>query len=289
MGLLAAFLCAIFSSSKDLVSKKLAFRLDGTASTFASFAFALPFYGVVLAALFLLGLETFAVSTAFLSLVFLRALTDVFAEGMKMHALAHGDLSLVASFMSMSPLFLLITSPLITGEQLSVPGVLAMVLVVLGSLLLVYRPSTMSWREQKKGVLLAVGASVFFSLNTCFDKLAVDKSTPVFSAFAMTLVAALFLVPAIFVRPERVGAMRVQASGLLARGGLEIAFMVSKMYALQQMTKPTYVVAIGRSSLLLAILGGRVFFKEGDFGRRLAAGLLILVGVFLVTWLHATQ
>jgi drug/metabolite transporter (DMT)-like permease len=288
MGLLASFLCAVFAASKDLVSKKLAFRMDGTASTFASFAFALPFYLVVLVVLYLLGLEDFTLPAAFLGLVFLRALTDVFAEGMKMHALGHGDLSLVASFMSMSPLFLLVTSPLITGEELSVLGVVAMFLVVGGSLVLVYRPSSMSWAAQRKGILLAVGASLFFSLNTCFDKLAVDKSTPVFSGFAMTLLAAVFLLPLVLPRQDRLLAMQVYAGGLFARGGLEIAFMVSKLYALQH-TKPTYVVAVGRLSLLLSILGGRVFFREQDFGRRLTAGLLILLGVFLIAWLQTVE
>src|SRR5438128_5587010 len=49
MGFLAAVLSAGLSSAKDLLSKRLAFRLDGTVSTFASFFFALPYYVVVLA------------------------------------------------------------------------------------------------------------------------------------------------------------------------------------------------------------------------------------------------
>src|SRR5205809_7287613 len=69
MGLLAALLSAVFASAKDLVSKKLASGLDGTASTFASFAFALPFYAVLLIVLWLLGQETFTCYLAFLGLV----------------------------------------------------------------------------------------------------------------------------------------------------------------------------------------------------------------------------
>ena len=41
-----------------------------------------------------------------------------------------------------------------------------------------------------------------------------------------------------------------------------------------------------RLSLVLSILGGRVFFKEEDVGRRLAAAGLILGGVFLIAWLR---
>ena len=152
MGLVAALLSAVFSSAKDLLSKRLAFQLDGTVSTFASFGFALPFYVLVLAVLYLLGRETGEWSLLFLMLVLLRSSTDTVAEWLKMHAFAHGDISVVATFFSLSPLFLLLTSPLITRDPLALPDVVAVVLVVGGSLLMVYRPSKTGWADQKKGV-----------------------------------------------------------------------------------------------------------------------------------------
>ena len=203
MGLFAALLSAFFSSSKDLMSKRLAFRVDGTVSTFASFAFALPYYVVLLTVLYLFGHEAFTCSLAFLTLVLLRSITDTFAEWMKMYALAHGDLSVVSLAFSLSPLFLLVTSPLITRVPLTSAEIVAVVLVVGGSMLMVYRPSAPNWTAQKKGILLAFGASLFFSLNSCFDYLAVqqearivsDFATAVFAGFSMTLLSALFLCP----------------------------------------------------------------------------------------------
>jgi bacterial/archaeal transporter family protein len=285
MGVLAAVLSAVFSASKDLLSKRLAFRIDGTASTFASFAFALPFYVVALAILCPLGVESLECSLAFLLLVLLRSITDTFAEWMKMWAFAHGDISIVATFFSLSPLFLLVMSPLITGDPLAVSEVVAVALVVGGSLLMVYRPSHASWATQRKGVALACGAALFFSLNTCFDRLAVKESKPVFAAFAMTFLSALFLAPFVLPRKERVQALAAHRWGLLLRGSLEIAFMTCKLFALQYLSGPD-VVAVQRLSLVLSIIGGRIFFKEPDFKRRLGAGLLILAGVFVVAWMQ---
>ena len=284
----AALLSAVFSSSKDLLSKRLAFRLDGTVSAFASFWFALPFYVVVLAVLYYLGFETFDWSLLFLILVFLRSLTDTLAEWMKMYALAHGDISMVATFFSLAPLFLLVTSPLITGDPLAAADVIAVVLVVGGSLLMLYRPANSGWAEQKKGILLATGAALFFSLNSCFDRLAVQYGTPVASGFTMTLLSALLLAPFVIFRRDRLQALRVHRTGLLIRGALEIAFMVSKLYALKFLQAPD-VVAVQRFSLVLSIIGGRMFFKEPDFKRRLAAGLLILGGVFVVAWIQGAR
>jgi drug/metabolite transporter (DMT)-like permease len=101
----------------------------------------------------------------------------------------------------------------------------------------------------------------------------------------MTLLSALFLAPLVVFRRDRRQALRVHWAGLLLRGGLEITFMVCKLYALQFMSAPD-VVAVQRLSLVLSIVGGRMFFKEPDFKRRLAAGLLILAGVFIVAWMQ---
>src|SRR5262249_51406192 len=127
--------------------------------------------------------------------------------------------------------------------------------------------------------------ALFFSLNSCFDRLAVQRGTPVFAGFTMTLLSALFLAPFVIFRRDRLQALRTHRLGLLIRGGLEVAFMVCKLYALQFLQAPD-VVAVQRLSLLLSIIGGRMFFKEPDFKRRLAAGVLILVGVLVVAWMQ---
>jgi uncharacterized membrane protein len=264
MGLLASLLSAAFSSAKDLISKRLASRLDGTSSTFASFAFALPYYAVVLTVLFLVGQEVFTLSLVFFMLVMLRSMTDTLAEGLKMHAFGHGDISIVASFFSISPLFLLITSPLITQDPLTVPGVTAVILVVGGSLFLVYRPSSVGWATQRRGIFLAMGAAFFFSLNSCFDRLAVQRGTPVFAGFTMTLLSALFLAPLVLIRRERREGLYAYQGGLWIRGLLEVAFMVSKLTALQYLQAP-YVAGLQRLSVVLSILGGRVFFQGKGF------------------------
>jgi drug/metabolite transporter (DMT)-like permease len=284
MGLLACTLSALFATSKDLLSKRFASRLDGTTSTYASFAYALPFYLIVLAVLVEREMETFTLTQSFLLLVLLRSVTDVFAEGMKMHALAHGDLSVVATFFSISPLFLLVTSPLVTGDPLSTPRVLAVCLVVVGSLALVYRPSAAHWSGQGKGIALATGASFFFSLNSCFDRLAVQKGTPVFAGFSMTLLSAVFLLPLVL-RRDRQASLRQHRAGLLLRGLLEVAFMSGKLIAIQSLQAPD-VVAIQRLSLVLSILAGRFLFGEPDFLRRLAAAILIAAGIILTVWMQ---
>jgi drug/metabolite transporter (DMT)-like permease len=283
MGLTAAFLGAFFSSFKDLVSKQISFSVDGTVSAFASFLFSLPYYVVTLFLLYMLGYERFSMSGTFVLLVVLRSLTDAVAEGFKMHAFSHGDISVVSCFLSLSPLFLLLISPAVTGDPITVSGVIAIGLVVAGSLVLVYQPPGKANPISRKGLCFGLGASLFFSLNSCFDRLAVQVASPAWSGFAMTVLAALFLMPFVVVRQRCLQQLSQHAKPFWLRGFFELAYMVSKLYALQFLQAPQ-VVGIGKLALLLSIIGGRVFFKDVQFGRRLAAGLLIVAGVLVIVF-----
>ncbi len=292
----AGLFSAACAAGKDLLSKRLSFRIDGATSTFASFAFALPFYLAALTILYALGLSKFG-STIFIIFVLARAVTDTLAEGLKMYAFAHGDISIVATIFSINPLFLLILSPWITGDHLSWLGLGAMLLVTLGSLVLVYRPSSANWASQKKAIILAATASVFFAINTCFDRLAMkdtkppdptDFWSPMLAGFTMTLVSALLVAPFVLMHKQRRESLAADRRGLWTRGFLEVIFMAAKLYAIRVLPGP-YVVGIMRLSVIFSIIGGWLFFKEEDFRRRLAAGMLIVVGVVLIAWLQARE
>jgi drug/metabolite transporter (DMT)-like permease len=44
-----------------------------------------------------------------------------------------------------------------------------------------------------------------------------------------------------------------------------------------------------RLSVIFSIIGGWLFFREKDFRRRLAAGMLIVAGVVLIAWIQAWE
>jgi drug/metabolite transporter (DMT)-like permease len=281
MEIIACFIAAILSSSKDMVSKKVSFSVSGLLSAFASFSFALPYYVALLTLMWWLGLEEFAFSWAFLWLVLLRSLTDAAAEWLKMLSFSHGDISLVSTYLALAPLFLLITSPLITGDPLTNNGVLAVLLVVSGSLIAAYDSKRSRQQKSLLGIGYAIGSAIFFSLNSCFDRLAVQVASPTLSAAAMTLMAALLLAPFVLRQPQSIAICVEHRTSFLLRGLFEIGFMVLKLYALQYAQAP-HVSALLGISLLLSIIGGKVLFKEEDFGRRLVAGLLVCAGVVLI-------
>lgn len=289
MGIIAALISALFSTSKDLVSKRLSFSVDGTTSTFASFAFALPFYILLIVALYLAGLENFEIGVGFVLLVLIRSITDAAAEWLKMTALGLGEISLVVCFFSLSPVFLAVASPLITGDQLSVLGIVGLILIAAGSIVVIFRPRSSieatlaADKARNRAILLATLASVFFALNTCFDRLAVQQASAALSGFAMTGFSAILFLPAIISSPTRISGLVDSAKPFLIRGGLEVGFMVLKLLALQYLTAPE-VVGIQRLSMVASVIGGAVFFGERGVAQKLLGALVIAVGSLMVVF-----
>lgn len=275
MGLLYAISAAFLVTAKDVVSKAVASKVSGTISTIASFLYALPFYLALIVIAILTGYEDLSFTSKFIGLVLLRAITDIGAEWFKMTALSKGDLSVVAAFYSLAPVFLLFLSPLLTGDELTIGGILGVLLVGLGTFTFGMKPSN-GQPPQYKAMAFGLISALFFSLNSCFDKLAVNESSPLLSGFAMTALSGIILVP--FSREPLLKEFSNNHRPFLLRGLFETIFMVCKLAALQYLQAP-YVVAIMRGSIIISIVSGRTIFKESNFAQRMLGGVIILLGI----------
>jgi drug/metabolite transporter (DMT)-like permease len=281
MGFLSACISALFGSSKDLLSKVLSGRVSPTVSAFASFAYTLPLYALVLGILWLLGLETFAVGEGFWLLVLLRALTDTGAETFKMMAFKDADVSTVSILLALTPAFLLIASPWVTGDPLTTTGIIATLIVVAGSMLAIQSGEPGKYANAKAGAMFAVLSAFLFCLNSCFDRLAALNGSPTLAAATMTGLSSVFLAPFVLRGGGSAAGLRQEAGLFSARAGCEVGFMVGKLYALQYLQAP-YVLALQRLSLVFSIIGGSLFFGERHLPKRLVAGALNILGGLII-------
>lgn len=281
MGVISALICACTSTAKDLVSKAVASKVHPDTSTFASFLFALPFYGVIFVALHLMGGGGLNLSRTFLLLVLMRGISDVFAEGCKMRALNVGDVSLVSGLLSLSPLILTVMSPFITGDAVTLSEGLGIFCIVIGGLVLVRRDRSTGKVVQPVAVVYALVGSFAFALNSALDRLAVGQADPITSAFSVTLCAALLTVPAFFRVATARGELASNFKEFLARGFFETIFMVAKMAALT--TLPAHVVVgIMRMSMIFTVLLGGAWFNERDRARRILGTIIMYVGLLVL-------
>lgn len=277
MGFLLALFAATFGTAKDIVSKKLSFNVDGSTSAFASFAFAMPGYLLLLLIGVLNGHEYFSVTSMFWVYVICRSLTDTVAESTKMYALSHGELSAVVSIISLHPVFTLFTSPLLTGDPVTFKMALGVIITVLGSITIIYDGK--SW-PPKNAILYALICSLFFSLNNCFDRLSVTNGSPIFSGMIMNLLAGIFLIPSLL----KLGKSKLLVSNwrpFLLRGCLESCFMAIKLTALQTITSPE-LGAIMRLTILFSVFSGNLMFKEHGLFRKVIGAVITVIGVSFI-------
>ena len=98
-------------------------------------------------------------------------------------AIEKSDISKVMPMLSFTPLFLLVTSPVILGETIHLLGILGILFVVIGSYLLNLDLSKNSIFEPFKGLLREKGTrymlivSFLWSFSANFDKLSIQNSS----------------------------------------------------------------------------------------------------------------
>ena len=282
-GIAFVLFCAATASLKDLASKRLAFQLDGLTSAFASFLFALPYYAVILLVLWILGYEDFAHSRIFFFYVILRSISDTAAEWLKMSSYRFGDISLVSIVFSMQPLIIVVFFYLFLNERPTALALLGIVVIVLGTLLLALeKPFGEQERKlRSKAILLSFLSTICFSVNSIFDRLAVQEGSPVWSACTMTLLSGLFLAPLPLLQSHRREALVLQKGLLFRRGFLEVLAMTSKLLALRYL-EVAYVAGLQKLSTLFSVIGGRFLYGEKGFSTRFIASAVIFLGAFLI-------
>lgn len=280
IGYLSSLVLVAAVFAKDLFSKRLSSSLPGTLSTLASFVFAIPYYLVMLPVLWMLGFETFEVAEGFFLLIGLRALSDTGAEWSKMESFSRADISLVAAFQSLSPAFLALVSPLITGDPITGRGMLGLFIIASAGLVMV-RPRSGLSKEALIGVALGVMSAFFFAINHSIDRLAAQTSSAPLAAFAMTLLSSIFVLPFALRFPrEDWLQFKSDARPLFIRGLFEVISMTAKLLALKYLTAPQ-VVGMARLSVLLSIVVGGKVFGEKEIGRRFLLGAIMVIGILL--------
>jgi len=85
-----------------------------------------------------------------------------------------------------------------------------------------------------------------------------------------------------FFRPKEAPKKMLLDKGFLAVGFFTAATLIFQMLAIQ-LTLVAYVISIKRTSALMVVVFGAIFFREKGLKHRLAGVLLMLAGVVLIT------
>lgn len=278
-----AMVTAIGFASAGSYAKALSNRTHVYVVTWAFIALSAPWTALVLMRQ---GMPP--VGDEFLRAALISVAVNMVGTTLHVKALTLSPLSLTMPFLAFTPLFMLLPSWVVLGERPSAAGLAGIVLIVSGGYAMhvdkirggVLAP--LKAIASEKGSLLMLVVAAIWSISAVFDKVATVASSPSYYTTFFSLAFALAYAP-FLVLGMRKRAPDPATWPRLAFLGLITAVMILSQFTALEMTVASYVIAIKRAGMVLAVVFGHLFFREKHLRERLAGALLMTAGVILLS------
>jgi drug/metabolite transporter (DMT)-like permease len=302
MWLFLASLTAFFEACKDATGKQSLKTLDEYSVLFGFMA-----VGVVMLCPVLWlsgGIPT--LQPNFWWALLIGGSLNILAFTLYVRALKIADMSLTVPLVTLTPLFLLATSPLIVQEWPTWADGIGVVLLVIGSYALnlqapaIAAPllsspplssppaspgnllSPLLAMARNPGSRLMLCVAFIWSITSNFDKIGVINSSPLFWAFSLFAVIAAGMIPFVFRRGRGLKPLIAQWQLMGVTGGFNAIAITFQMLALT-MAPVAQVIAVKRMSALLSVLFGHFFFGEKGLRSRLIGAAIMVGGVVIMS------
>ena len=294
---LLSFGSALFLATTDALSKRALQSEDEYIMAWVRMGYALPF----LLLLFPFVQFSYLDKTFWIAIVLCIPL-EIVALLLYVKAIKISPLSSTIPFLALTPVFLIVTAYLVLGEKPDQSGLLGIFFVTLGAYLLNIGEWRNGWLEplkalkREKGSFLMLIVAFIYSITTTLGKKAVLHSSPVEFAIIYTFLLSLILFLIVWIRSGRgsfqrkgvwkyplMGAPTMSRNGLFWLIGFFYASMLACQYSAYALTQASYVISVKRLSLIISIIYGGIFFKEINIRERLLGGVVMLIGVILIT------
>lgn len=285
IGLLLAFGTAVSEALKDIFSKYNLVHVDEYTAAFSMHLVISVLLAPVV--IFFTGIES--MSIRFLIALFSSTILQLMVILLYMKAIKRSELSVTVPLVTLTPLFMLLTSPIILGQFPGIIGLFGIVLIVTGTYIL-------NLGEKKKNILAPfynvvtnqgsrymLFVAFLWSITANIDKIGVEETSPIYWAFTKDFLIMIYLIPIMLVKSKApYKQLKSRGFPLFYVGLFRSASVLTQMFAIQFILV-AYVIAIKRSSALLIILYAFFFLGEKkNFRVRLVGMLIILAGLVLI-------
>jgi uncharacterized membrane protein len=282
--LLLGLLSAISQSTADLFSKKGMQNLNEY-----TVAFSRTFFAIFFMVPLLFFVEIPFLNFVFWQIILINVIMISSAFILYMRAIKISPLSITIPMFAFSPLFLLVTSPLILGEFPSIFGLIGILLIVLGAYVLSIKDVKQGALEpfkalfREKGALLMLIVAFLFSLGSNFVKIGVQHSNPVVYSVVEAVFMSCFLFPVSLFKSKKIlSNIKVNLKQLLLIGLFQALVVILSFIAIEMIIVP-YLISVRRTSIIFSTLYGYFFFKEKRITERLSGAIIMVIGILIIS------
>ncbi|MEM6252596.1 MAG: DMT family transporter [Cyanobacteria bacterium P01_D01_bin.156] len=218
---------------------------------------------------------------------------NILAFTLYFRAIKIADLSLTVPLITLTPLFLLVTSPIIVQEWPTELDVVGVIFLVIGSYILNFKPSQgislapLKAIATNPGSRSMVGVAFLWSITANFDKVGTLNSSSMFWGTSLLTTITLGMVPFVtqqfwqkgvqaVIQPLKAQAKFILLSGLLLSIGISLQFLALTMAPVAQ------VVAVKRMSAMISVGFGHLIFGETGLRERFLGAAIMVSGVAIM-------
>jgi len=279
-----ALLTALCEALKDVFSKQNLKSINPYIVALAMRLFSLPLLLPIL-----LFIEIPQLGDWYWPALFIGGSMNIFITILYLKAIQHSDLSVTVPMVTFTPLFLLITSPLIVGEFPGYYGIAGIICIVLGSYMLnihtirkgFFAPFKALIKD--KGPRYMLGVAFLWSITANIDKVGIQNSHPIFWVISISMFLFLGMIPVVLIFAKKhIKQIKTKAISLFPVGLFSALTLIFQMLAIQ-IALVAYVISLKRTSALMVVVMGVLIFKEKGFSQRVTGAILMLAGVMLIS------
>ncbi|MBT9314250.1 EamA family transporter [Leptothoe spongobia] len=218
---------------------------------------------------------------------------NILAFTLYFRAIKTADLSLTVPLITLTPLFLLITSPIIVEEWPTGLDAIGVVLLIVGSYVLNLKPGKGVTLEPLQAIVTnpgsrtMVGVAFIWSITSNLDKVGTLNSSSLFWGTSLFATVAIGMMPFVAKRMWQKGIPAVlypfkgQAK-FVGLAGIFLAIGVSLQFAALTMAPVAQVIAVKRMSALISVGLGYVLFEETGLRERFLGAAIMVSGVAIM-------
>jgi drug/metabolite transporter (DMT)-like permease len=227
----------------------------------------------------------------FIFSVAMSVMLNVVASIYYVQALRDAPLSLSLPILKLSPVFLLVTGPLINHEPITLFGMVGVLLTVVGTYTMNFSkissglmaPLTELWRNV--GMRKMLGVALLWGISSPFDKEGIRASSPTTYLVVCSLLSIILtLIIGIAIEGRSRLFDKRAARMLIPRGLCGGIVLLLQMHAFV-LAPVAYVISVKRTSTLFGLLWGRLIFHEQHMLERTIGALITFVGMVIVIFL----